>query len=239
MPRSSPARCALRTVKLIRGYADFAEGSCLIEQGGTRVLCTASLEKRVPDFLKGKGRGWVTAEYAMLPRATTERNPRDAGRGKPNSRGIEISRLVGRALRAAVDLQKLGEHSLMIDCDVLRADGGTRCASITGGMIALADALSWMRKQKLIAGDPLQRLVAAVSVGIVDGRPALDLCYAQDVKAEVDMNFIMTEDGRFVEIQGTAEHEPFTDRQFAALKRLAAQGIRDLIRAQKRALGRP
>ena len=227
---------SLRKVSITSGFTDYAEGSILIEQGNTRVLCNASVESRVPSFLRGTGRGWVTAEYSMLPRSTHSRMRRDGKSPRPNSRGIEISRLIGRSLRAAVDLEKLGEHSITIDCDVLQADGGTRCASITGGMIALAQALKWMERKGKIEESPLKHYIAALSVGIVAGVPTLDLDYALDSTADVDMNVVMTEDGRFVELQGTAEQEPFSDGQLTAMKKLATAGIAKLIRKQKLAL---
>ncbi|MCX7935247.1 MAG: ribonuclease PH [Planctomycetota bacterium] len=236
MKRKGRRADELRPTRLQRGWADFAEGSCLIEQGGTRVLCTASVERRLPEFLRDKRQGWVTAEYSMLPRATPERNPRDSTRGRPNSRSLEISRLIGRALRAAVVLENLPEICITIDCDVLRADGGTRCAAITGGMVALADALRWLQERGLVTKSPLRHLVAAVSVGIVAGEPRLDLCYEEDSQAEADLNVVMTADGRFVEIQGTAERTPFTLQQFEMLRRLAASGIRRLFDLQRCAL---
>lgn len=226
----------MRPLRIRRNYTKYAEGSVLIEMGNTHVLCNATVESRVPDFLAGRGKGWVTAEYAMLPRSTHTRSPRDSKRGKPNGRSIEIGRLVGRSLRAAVDLQKLGEHSIVVDCDVIQADGGTRCASITGGMVALYDAIRSLRKEKRIEEDPVRHFVAALSVGIVGGKPIADLCYEEDSSAEVDMNVVMTDDRRFVEIQGTAEGEPFTDRQLSTLKKLAASGIAELVAAQKKAL---
>ena len=226
----------LRPVKITRNYTRYAEGSVLYEQGHTKVLCNASVEQRVPPFLRGTGRGWVTAEYAMLPRSTHTRGRRDGKGSSPNSRGIEISRLVGRSLRAAVDLNALGEVSISVDCDVLQADGGTRCASITGGMIALVDALNWMKKQGLIEELPLKHYIAAISVGIINGTPTLDLDYELDSSAEVDMNVIMTDDGRYVELQGTAEEEPFSERQLSRMKKLAADGIEKLVRKQKAAL---
>jgi ribonuclease PH len=231
-----PLPCC-RPVHLTRRYTKHAEGSVLFEQGDTRVLCTASVEEKAPPFLRGSGRGWVTAEYAMLPRSTATRTEREIRRGKPDARASEISRLVGRALRAAVALEALGERTVTIDCDVLQADGGTRCAAITGGMVALVDALDWMVGKGLLASRPLRQLVAAVSVGLCEGRPVLDLDYAHDAAAEVDLNVVMTEDHRFVEIQGTAEREPFTDRQLNALKALARAGIDELFAAQKNALG--
>lgn len=227
---------SLRKVTITRGFTDYAEGSILIEQGQTRVLCNASVESRVPSFLRGTGRGWVTAEYSMLPRSTHSRMRRDSKSARPNGRGVEISRLIGRSLRAAVDLEKLGEHSITIDCDVLQADGGTRCAAITGGMLALAEALKWLEREGKIEGSPLKFNIAAISVGIIKGVPTLDLDYALDSTADVDMNVVMTEDGRFVELQGTAEQEPFSEQDLTAMKTLATAGIMSLIRKQKLAL---
>jgi len=226
----------LRSVQIERHFTKHAEGSVLIKQGGTWVLCTASVEEKVPPFLKGKGKGWVTAEYSMLPRSTVDRKEREIKKGKPDARSTEISRLVGRALRAAVDTGKLGERTITVDCDVLQADGGTRCASITGGMVALADALSWLAKQGKLTCSPLQHFIAAVSVGVCDGKATLDLDYAHDSTAEVDLNVVMTDDDRYVELQGTAEHEPFTDASLEALKTLARKGIKELIKRQKAAL---
>lgn len=226
----------LRPVRIRRKFTRHAEGSVLIEQGDTHVLCNATVEARVPPHLLGRGTGWVTAEYALLPRATHTRSGRESLRGGPRGRTQEISRLIGRSLRCAVDLSLLGEHTITIDCDVLQADGGTRCASITGGMIALVDALRWMKKQKLVTDDPLRHFIAAISVGIVGGQPWLDLAYEQDCTAEVDMNVVMTDDGRFVELQGTAESKPFTVRQLGQLKRLAAAGIEELVQIQRKAL---
>ncbi len=229
---------SLRTISITRGFTKYAEGSVLIEQGNTRVLCTASVEDSVPPFLRGQGKGWVTAEYGMLPRSTHSRNRRDSKRSSPNSRSIEISRLIGRSLRAAVDLEKLGENSITIDCDVLQADGGTRCASITGGMVALVDAVNYMLENGMISENPLRNYIAAISVGIIDQKPTLDLDYALDSTAEVDMNFVMTDDGRYVEVQGTAESEAFSDAQLDAMRELAGKGIATLIRKQKQALRR-
>lgn len=226
----------LRTVTFERRFTRHAEGSVLIKQGETWVLCTASVEERVPPFLRGSGRGWVTAEYSMLPRSTIERKEREIKHGKPDARGSEIARLIGRALRAAVDMQALGERTITIDCDVLQADGGTRCASITGGMVALADAVAWMRREGLLTADPIKQFVAAVSVGICDGVPVLDLDYAHDSTADVDLNVVMTADGRFVELQGTAEQEPFTEEALDTLRALAKKGIRALIKRQRQAL---
>ncbi|MEI8243214.1 MAG: ribonuclease PH [bacterium] len=233
MPEHAP-HC--RPIRITRGFTKFAEGSVLYEQGDTRVLCTASIEEKVPSFLRDQKRGWVTAEYAMLPRSTNTRMEREIRKGRPDARASEISRLVGRALRAAVDMPKLGERSITIDCDVLQADGGTRCASITGGMIALVDAFDWLIAKGLLAERPLRHLVAAVSVGICDGQPVLDLDYAHDSTAEVDLNVVMTDDHRFVEIQGTAEREPFSDHDLNRLKKLALTGIDQLVAMQKKAL---
>ena len=226
----------LRAVSIERHFTKHAAGSVLIKQGDTWVLCTASVEEKVPPFLRGSGKGWVTAEYGMLPGSTASRKERDIKKGKPDARGTEISRLIGRALRAAVDMEKLGERSITIDCDVLQADGGTRCASITGGMVALADALSSLKQQGKLTANPLKHFIAAVSVGVCDGTPTLDLDYIHDSTAEVDLNVVMTDDGRFVEIQGTAEHEPFTEDALDALKTLARKGVGELIKKQKTAL---
>ncbi|MDD2600667.1 MAG: ribonuclease PH [Kiritimatiellae bacterium] len=226
----------LRPVYIQRNFTKHAEGSVLIKTGDTWVLCTASVEERVPSFLKGSGQGWITAEYSMLPRSTGTRMEREIKRGRPNARATEISRLIGRALRAAVDMHKLGELAITIDCDVIQADGGTRCASITGGMIALVDALQWLKDNGKIAEIPLKQFVAAVSVGICGGTPTLDLDYELDSNANVDLNVVMTEDNRYVEIQGTAEHEPFSEEQLDQLKSLAKKGIRELIKIQKQAI---
>ena len=226
----------IRPVTIIRGYTRHAEGSVLIKAGETWVLCTASVDDKIPPFLRGTGKGWVTAEYSMLPRSTASRVEREIKRGKPNARSTEISRLIGRALRAAVDLEALGEICITIDCDVLQADGGTRCASITGGMVALMDALKWLREQGRLQNDPVKHYIAAVSVGICNGKPTLDLDYAHDSTADVDLNVVMTDCGRYVEIQGTAENEPFTEEQLDLLKDLAQNGIKKLIKAQKTAL---
>lgn len=226
----------LRSVELERQYTKFAAGSVLIRQGDTWVLCTASVEEKVPPFLKGKGTGWVTAEYSMLPSSTKERKDREIKKGKPDARSTEISRLVGRALRAAVDMEALGERTITIDCDVLQADGGTRCASITGGMVALADAIAVLMKAGKLQKSPLKHFIAAVSVGLCDGKPELDLDYIHDSTADVDLNVVMTDDGRYVEIQGTAEHNPFTEEDLLILRTWAAKGIRELIKIQKHAL---
>ncbi len=215
---------------MTRSFTKHAHGSVLIKQGDTWVLCTACAEDKVPPFLKGTGRGWVTAEYSLLPGATATRKPRERA-GKPDSRSTEISRLVGRALRAAVDLSMLGERTITIDCDVLQADGGTRCASITGGMAALEDAIAKLLAEGKLSANPLRRRVAAVSVGIDGSGPLLDLDYEADSTAGTDMNFVMTDRGEYVEIQGTAEGTPFTAAQFDAMRGLAAKGIRDLFAA--------
>jgi len=219
----------LRPVRITRGWLDHAEGSVLIEFGATRVLCAASVTEGVPRWRKGSGQGWVTAEYAMLPRSTNTRSDRESVRGRIGGRTHEISRLVGRALRGVVDVSALGENTLVLDCDVLQADGGTRTAAITGGYVALADAVDWMRGQALLAGgDVLRGSVAAVSVGVVDGEPMLDLCYEEDVGAATDMNVVMTGDGRFVELQGTAEGDPFDRRELDDLLALAEAGCAEL-----------
>ena len=237
MPRvaNRPAN-ALRPVRITRGFTRHAEGSVLVEFGETRVLCTASVEERVPAFLKGKGTGWVTAEYGMLPRATHTRGAREASAGKQSGRTQEIQRLVGRALRSVVDLAALGERQVTIDCDVLQADGGTRCASITGAMVALADAAAWLAARGLVAGNPLRDFVAAVSVGIVAGVPCLDLDYAEDSACDTDMNVVMTGAGGFVEVQGTAEGAPFSRAEMDALLALAGKGIAEIVAMQKAAL---
>ena len=200
------------------------------------MLCTASVEEKVPPFLKGKGTGWVTAEYSMLPSSTKDRKDREIKKGKPDARSTEISRLVGRALRAAVDMEALGERTITIDCDVLQADGGTRCASITGGMVALADAIAVLMKAGKLQKSPVKHFIAAVSVGLCDGKPELDLDYIHDSTADVDLNVVMTDDGRYVEIQGTAEHNPFTEENLETLRTLAAKGIREIFKIQKHAL---
>lgn len=225
----------LRMVTIERGFTRYAEGSVLISFGDTRVLCNASVEESVPPFLRGQGRGWVTAEYSMLPRATQTRSAREAARGKLGGRTMEIQRLIGRALRAVVDFERLGERTVVIDCDVLQADGGTRTAAITGAWVALADAIDTLLQQGLIAESPLKDSVAAVSCGIVAGQPVLDLDYIEDSAASVDMNFVMTGDGRFVEVQGTAEEEPFCENDFGALRSLARVGCEALTKRQRQA----
>ena len=226
----------LRPLRITRSYTLHAEGSVLIETGNTKVLCTASVEEGVPPFLKGKRQGWLTAEYGMLPRATNTRMRREAAEGKQSGRTQEIQRLIGRSLRAVTDLAALGERTLKIDCDVLQADGGTRCASITGAYVAVADAIAWCRARGLVTAEPLSDFVAAVSVGVVGGVPLLDLDYAEDSGCDTDMNVVMTGAGGFVELQGTAEGAPFTRTEMDALVGLAERGIRDLIAAQKAAL---
>jgi ribonuclease PH len=228
----------LREIRMTRGWLEHAEGSVLIEFGATRVLCAASATEEVPRWRRGSGLGWVTAEYAMLPRATNTRGDRESVKGRLGGRTQEISRLVGRSLRACVDAKAMGENTVIIDCDVLQADGGTRTAAITGGYVALADALGWLQGRKRCKGDPLVASVAAVSVGIVDGEPRLDLGYAEDVAAQTDMNVVCTGDGRFVEVQGTAEREPFDRDLLDRLLDLAVAGCADLARLQREALGR-
>lgn len=223
----------LRKVEIIRNFTKYPAGSVLIKWGDTWVLCTASVSDKVPPFLKDSGQGWVTAEYAMLPGCTPDRKERDIKKLKLDARSTEIQRLIGRALRAAVDLKKLGERQITIDCDVLQADGGTRCASITGGMVALQDAIGRLLKEKAISQNPLIQKVAAVSVGICEGKPTLDLDYVHDSSAEVDLNVIMTDKGRFVELQGCAEHKPFGDKELAAMIALAQKGLKKLFALQK------
>jgi ribonuclease PH len=227
----------LRPVRIQRRYTKHAEGSVLVEFGETRVLCTASVEERVPPFLKDTGRGWVTAEYGMLPRATNTRTEREAARGKQSGRTQEIQRLIGRSLRAVVDLASLGQRTVHIDCDVLQADGGTRTAAITGAFVALHDAFSHLKDKSLITAWPLRDHVAAVSVGISGGAALLDLDYAEDSSCACDMNVVMTGVGRYVEVQGTAEGEAFSRAELDALLGLAARGITELVRHQKNALG--
>jgi ribonuclease PH len=237
MPRPDDRRPdQLREVKITRGWLEHAEGSVLVEFGSTRVLCAASVLDDIPRWRRGSGLGWVTAEYAMLPRATNTRGDRESVKGKVGGRSQEISRLVGRSLRACVDFKALGENSIIIDCDVLQADGGTRTAAITGGYVALADAIGWLAGRKRCKGNPLITSVAAVSVGIIDGEPRLDLCYTEDVVAETDMNVVCTGDGRFVEVQGTAEREPFDRELLDALLDLAVGGCAELTQLQQKAL---
>ncbi|WP_306578288.1 ribonuclease PH [Corynebacterium cystitidis] len=227
----------LRSVRITRGFTDNPAGSVLVEFGGTRVMCTASVEEGVPQFKRDSGEGWLTAEYAMLPSATHERMPRESMRGKVKGRTHEISRLVGRALRAAVDLGQLGENTIQLDCDVLQADGGTRTASITGAYVALADAISVLKERGVVPGEPLLKPIAAISVGIVDGHVCLDLPYEEDSRAEVDLNVVMQEGGNFVEIQGTGEHGLFGREELNSMLDVAQAGCDELIAAQKAALG--
>jgi len=229
----------LREIRFTRRYTKHAEGSVLVEFGDTRVLCTVSVDEKVPPFLKGKGQGWVTAEYGMLPRSTGSRMPREAASGKQGGRTQEIQRLIGRSLRAAVDLTRLGERTFTVDCDVIQADGGTRTAAITGGCVALVDAIEHVRRAKGIAVNPLRQLVASVSAGMVRGSAVLDLDYAEDSSAETDMNFVMNESGGFIEVQGTAEGAPFSHTQMLEMTALAEHGIRNLIEHQKLALATP
>lgn len=237
IPRpSGRANDELRHVTIERNYTAHAEGSVLISCGNTKVLCNASVEARVPRFLKGQGKGWVTAEYGMLPRSTNSRMGREAARGKQSGRTQEIQRLIGRSLRAAMDLSKLGEHSITLDCDVIQADGGTRTASITGAYVAMADAVIHMLKNNMISESPIARQIASVSVGIYQGMPVLDLDYPEDSSAETDMNVIMDVDGNFIEVQGTAEGAPFSPSEMNAMIDLAAKGIKQLITKQADAL---
>lgn len=229
----------LRPVEIVAPASIHAEGSVLILQGNTRVLCTASVDERAPRWLQGKGRGWVTAEYSMLPRATTERTNREAATGKQGGRTMEIQRLIGRSLRAAVDLTALGERQIILDCDVLQADAGTRCASITGAFVALSMACDWMLAKRMIRKQPIVRQVAAISVGLASGVPVLDLNYLEDSKADVDANIVMTSDGGLVEVQMTAEGAPFRREQLDELVSLAAGGIEQLFEVQRRALAKP
>lgn len=226
----------VRPITLTRNFTKHAEGSVLVEFGETKVLCTATVEEGVPRFLKGKGQGWVTAEYGMLPRSTHTRNQREAAKGKQSGRTMEIQRLIARALRAAVDLTALGEYTITLDCDVIQADGGTRTASISGACVALADALNALVAKGALKANPMKGMVAAVSVGIVDGEALCDLEYVEDSAAETDMNVVMMEDGRMIEVQGTAEGEPFTHEELLSLLALAKAGIADIIAAQKAAL---
>lgn len=227
----------LRDIKITRHYTRYAEGSVLVEFGHTKVLCTASVDHSVPRFLKGQGQGWVTAEYGMLPRSTHTRSDREAARGKQSGRTQEIQRLIGRSLRAMVDLKKLGENTINIDCDVIQADGGTRTAAITGAAVALIDAMNVLLENKKIKSDPLKGLVAAVSVGIFKDEALLDLCYEEDSNCQTDLNVVMTQSGEFIEIQGTAEEKPFTREQANQMLELAEKGIKELIQIQQSALG--
>jgi len=227
----------LRAIHITRHYTRHAEGSVLVEFGDTRVICTASIDEKVPHFLKGKAQGWVTAEYGMLPRSTGNRMAREAAHGRQGGRTLEIQRLIGRSLRAAVDLKALGERSITIDCDVIQADGGTRTAAVTGGCVALHDAIGHLLKKGLLKTSPLQHLVASVSAGIHNGQALLDLDYAEDSNAETDMNFVMNEQGGFIEIQGTAEGKTFSLDELLAMTELARAGIQQLIQHQRQALG--
>ena len=233
---SGRAPSQLRDITITRNFTRHAEGSVLVGFGDTRVICTASVEQGVPRFLRGKGRGWVTAEYGMLPRSTGTRMAREAAQGKQGGRTVEIQRLIGRSLRSAVDLSRLGEYTINIDCDVIQADGGTRTAAITGACVALVDAINHLQRQKLITQDPLIQMVASVSVGVFQGVPVLDLDYPEDSAADTDMNVVMGETGGFIEVQGTAEGAPFARQQLDGMLDLAAQGITELIARQKAAL---
>ncbi|GBD97557.1 MAG TPA: ribonuclease PH [Nitrospirae bacterium] len=227
----------LRSIKIVRNFIKTAEGSALIEMGDTRVICTASIENRVPPFLKDQNRGWITGEYSMIPRSTNTRSMRESSIGRVGGRTHEIQRLIGRAMRSVVDLNELGERTIWLDCDVIQADGGTRTASITGAFVALRDAVNYALENKLIDRQPVKDYIAAVSVGIVEGEPRLDLSYAEDSTAEVDMNIVMTESGKFIEVQGTAETEPFGRQHLNELLDLAAGGIKHIIAVQKEVLG--
>ncbi|MFB6421812.1 MAG: ribonuclease PH [Candidatus Malihini olakiniferum] len=229
----------VRPITFTRGYTRYAEGSVLVAFGETKVLCNATVEEGVPRFLKRQRKGWVTAEYGMLPRSTHNRNARESAKGKQSGRTVEIQRFIARSLRAAVDLEKLGEHTIILDCDVIQADGGTRTASITGACIALADAFNAMVAKGQLKVSPLKSMVAAVSVGIVSGEAVCDLEYVEDVSAETDMNVIMTEDGRIIEAQGTAEVEPFTHEELLTLLALARNGIEAIVKAQKAVMQAP
>jgi len=225
-----------REITLTRHFTSHAEGSVLVCFGNTQVICTASVDKGVPRWLRGKNQGWLTAEYGMLPRATHSRNNREATRGKQGGRTLEIQRLIGRSLRSAVDLKKLGEYTITLDCDVIQADGGTRTASITGACVALVDALRSLQLQKLLKNDPFKEFIASVSVGIYKGEPVLDLDYAEDSDCETDMNVVMTEAGQYIEVQGTAEGQPFSRDEMNAMMELAEKGCKELIELQKKAL---
>lgn len=239
MRPSARAADELRPIRLTRQFTQHAEGSVLVEFGATKVICTASVEERVPPFLKNKGRGWVTAEYGMLPRATHTRMQREASRGRQDGRTLEIQRLIGRSLRAVMDLEALGERTITLDCDVIQADGGTRTAAITGGFVALADAVRQMTTRRQVKKNPLHGQVASVSVGIYQGVPVLDLDYAEDSEAETDMNVVMNDAGAFIEIQGTAEGHAFRMEELQAMLELAGGGISQLLQKQREALGLP
>jgi ribonuclease PH len=229
----------MRPINIIRDYTKHAEGSVLIEFGDTKVICTASIEEKVPGFLRGQGQGWVTAEYGMLPRSTGSRMRREAAGGKQGGRTMEIQRLIGRALRASIDLKVLGENTITLDCDVIQADGGTRTASITGAWVALHDAVGYLLDKKIINKNPLQHQIASVSVGIFNGTPVLDLDYAEDSNAETDMNVVMNSDQGFIEVQGTAEGHPYSKDELNAMLALAEKGINQLFAAQQSAIGSP
>lgn len=239
MRPSTRAADELRPIRITRQFTRHAEGSVLVEFGDTRLICTASIEERVPPFLKGKGRGWVTAEYGMLPRSTHTRTQREASRGRQDGRTLEIQRLIGRSLRAVMDLEALGERTITIDCDVIQADGGTRTAAITGGFVALADAVRYLLNRKPIKKNPLHGQVASVSVGIYQGVPVLDLDYAEDSEAETDMNIVMNDAQAFIEIQGTAEGHAFRMEELQSMLELARGGIAELLAKQREALGLP
>jgi ribonuclease PH len=232
------AQKGIRPIQFVRSFTRYAEGSVLVSMGNTKVLCNASISEDVPSFLKGKGKGWVTAEYSMLPRSTQDRSPRESAKGKIGGRTHEIQRLIGRSLRAVVDLEKLGERQIVIDCDVLQADGGTRTASINGAYLALTDAVLKLQKKGILDQSPIKEAVAAVSVGLVKGKPVLDLCYEEDSSADVDFNVVMTGSNRFVEVQGTAEKEPFSHQQLSTLLALAQKGIGEVFKAQKKAMAK-
>lgn len=225
----------LRPYTLERGFAKFAEGSCLVKMGDTHMLVTATVEERVPPFMKGQGKGWVTAEYSMLPRSGRQRNQREVM--KPNGRNMEIQRLIGRSLRSVVEMERMGEKTITVDCDAIRADGGTRTAAITGAYVAVYDAMRWMIDQRMMRTMALREPLAAISVGIYRGQEVLDLNYDEDSNAETDMNVVMTESGKFIEVQGTAEKDPFSAETLGKMLKLAKKGIDELIRAQKEALG--
>jgi len=229
---------ALREIKFTRGWLNHAEGSVIVEFGQTRVLCAASFTAGVPRWMAGQGKGWVTSEYSMLPRATNTRSDRESVKGKLGGRTQEISRLIGRSLRSIIDMSALGENTIVLDCDVLQADGGTRTAAITGAYVALVDAIIWAQGQGLVKGSPLTDSISAVSVGIIDGKPTLDLCYEEDVRADTDMNVVCTGSGKFVEVQGTAEREPFDRALLDQLLDLALKGCSDLTKFQKAALAK-
>ncbi len=227
----------IRVTELERDYTKYAEGSVLVSTGDTKVICTASVEDSVPYFLRGKNKGWLTAEYSLLPRSTQTRTIREAAKGKRSGRTREIQRLIGRALRAIIDLEMIGERTIWIDCDVIQADGGTRTASITGAYVALYDAVQYMLEEDMVSESPLKGFAAATSVGIVDGEYLIDLCYKEDVNAQVDMNIVMDEEGQIIEVQGTAEKEPFTREEMDKFLDLAEKGINDLIEEQKKSVG--